>query len=120
MIITEHKVNFQHNGRFYKLESGRGLYLAHRRLSQVYRKRNAWVLERLALETALDLDYEAAGVVVKVGKRKHFWVSPIEDFFGPHSFTHPQNPIQRCLPLNRFRLIPAMNMENVEAAMRLR
>lgn len=120
MVITEHKVNFQHNGRWYKLESGRGLYLAHRRLSQVYAKRNAWCLERLALDTCRELGYEAAGVVVKQGKRKLFWVTPIEDFYGPDAFTHPQNPIQRCLPLNRFRLIPAMNAENIEAAIRLR
>ena len=62
----------------------------------------------------------AAGVVVKQGKRKLVWLTPVADFFGPYSFTNPDNILQRCLPLNRFALIPAMNRENVEAAMRLR
>lgn len=120
MKIQVHKVNFKHNGAWYELEDGRGIYLAHRRLSQVYRKRHAWALERLALEEAQERGYVAAGVVVKKGKRKLVWLTPIEDFFGPEAFTNPENPLQRCLPLNRFALIPMMLEENIEAAMRLR
>lgn len=120
MRIQEHKVNFKHAGAWYTLEDGRVLYLAHRQMRHVYKKRNAWCIERIALEQSLEMGCEAAGVVVKQGKRKLVWVTPIEDFFGPGSFTNPDNILQRGLPMNRFRLVPSAFRENVEAAMRLR
>jgi hypothetical protein len=89
-------------------------------MRHVYAKRNAWCLERIALEDTIRMGYEAAGVVVKKGKRKLAWITNVQDFFGPQAFTHPQNPLQRCLPLNRFELLPAMFRENVEASMSLR
>ena len=120
MKVTPHKVNFQHCGAWYELDDGRGVYLAHRQMRHVYAKRNAWCLERIALEDTIRMGYEAAGVVVKKGKRKLAWITNVQDFFGPQAFTHPQNPLQRCLPLNRFELLPAMFRENVEASMSLR
>lgn len=120
MKVQEHKVNFKHSGAWYTLEDGRSIYLAHRQMRHVYAKRNAWGIERIALEQSMELGCLGAGVVVKRGKRKLVWISPIEDFFGPDSFTNPDNILQRCLPLNRFRVMPSMFRENVEAAMRLR
>lgn len=120
MKVVPHKVNFQHRGAWYELDDGRGLYLAHCQMRHAYRKRNAWCLERIALEDTISRGYEAAGVVVKKGKRKLAWVTDVRDFFGPDSFTHPQNPLQRCLPMNRFQLLPTMFRENVEASMSLR
>ena len=120
MDFKQHRVNFKHCGAWYTLEDGRGIYLAHRQMRHVYKKRNAWGIERIALEDSKEQGFMGAGVVVKQGKRKLVWLTPIEDFFGPYSFTNPDNILQRCLPLNRFMLIPAMNRENVEAAMRLR
>jgi len=120
MRIKWHKVNFKHNGAWYDLEDGRSIYLAHRRLSQVYAKRNAWCLERLALEECLSRGTKYAGVVIKQGKRKLFYATLVEDFFGPESFTNPVNILQRGLPLSRFRVTPAMRQENIEAQIRLR
>jgi len=120
MKIQPHKVNFKHCGGWYELEDGRGLYLAHRRMSHIYRKRNAWCIERLALEETITKGYIAAGVVVKDGKKKLFYLTNVEDFFGPDSFTNPQNILQRCLPLNKFRVTPSMRREVVDSAMRLR
>lgn len=120
MRILPHKVNFQHCGAWYVLDDERGIYLAHRRMSQVYAKRNAWAIERIALEDTMRLGLEWAGVVVKQGKRKLVWATPVRDFFGPNAFTHPDNILQRCLPLNRFVLTPMMNEENIAAAMKLR
>lgn len=120
MEFKQHRVNFKHHGAWYELDDGRGLYLAHRQMRHVLAKKNAWCIERIALEDTRDKGYAGAGVVVKQGKRKLVWLTPVEDFFGPNSFTNPENPLQRCLPLNRFVLIPAMNRANIEAAMRLR
>jgi hypothetical protein len=120
MKFLEHKVNFKHCGAWYEMDDGRGLYLAHRQMRHIYKKRNAWCIERIALEDTIEKGYTGAGVVVKQGKRKLVWLTDVTDFFGPHSFSNPDNILQRCLPLNRFRIIPAMNMGNVEAAMKLR
>lgn len=120
MKITPHAVNFKPRGAWFELEDGRGVYLGFRRKKDIYTKRNAWAIERIALETTLERGIKYAGVVMKDGKRKLFYITPVEDFFGPDSFTHPQNILQRCLPLSRFRLTPAMRRENVEAAMKLR
>lgn len=120
MEFKPHRVNFKHQGAWYRLPDGRGIYLAHRQMRHLYVKRNAWGIERIALEDSQAQGYVGAGVVVKQGKRKLVWLAPVEDFFGPHSFTNPENILQRCLPLNRFMLIPEMNRANVEAAMKLR
>lgn len=120
MIVTPHNVNFKPHGAWFQLDDGRGLYLAYRRKRDIYRKRNAFGIERIALEDTLERGFKFAGVVVKDGKRKLFYATPVEDFFGPESFTHPQNILQRCLPLSRFAVTPAMRRENVEAAMKLR
>lgn len=120
MKIMPHKVNFQHHGAWYELDDGRGIYLAHRRMSQVLAKRNAWCIERIALEDTLSRGYRFAGVLVKDGKRKLLYATLVEDFFGEASFSNPKNILQRCLPLSRFRITPSMNRANVEAAMRLR
>lgn len=115
-----HKVNFKHQGAWYELDDGRGIYLAHRRMSQVLAKRNAWCVERIALEDTRDRGYAFAGVVVKEGKRKLLYATLIDDFFGEASFSNPKNILQRCLPLSRFVITPSMNRANVEAAMKLR
>lgn len=120
MIIKPHNVNFKPHGAWYTLEDGRGLYLGFRRKRDLYRKRNAWGIERIALEQTIEWGMKYAGIVMKEGKHKLFYATPVEDFFGPESFTHPQNILQRCLPLSRFRITPDMRREIVEAKMRLR
>jgi len=115
-----HKVNFKHCGCYYELDDGRGVYLAHRRYSAVYRKRNAWCVERIALEEARSRGYLAAGVAVRDGKKTYYFLTNIEDWFGEHSFVNPDNILQRGLPLNRFLITPSSSRENVDAAMRLR
>lgn len=119
MKITPHKVNFKTRGAWFELEQG-GIYLGFRRKRDLYAKRNAWAIERIALEDTLAKGIKYAGVVMKDGKRKLFYATLVEDFFGPDSFTHPQNILQRCLPLSRFRITPDMRRENVEASMKLR
>lgn len=120
MKITPHNVNFKPRGAWFDLGEGRGLYLGFRRKRDIYTKRNAWTIERIALEDTLAKGFKFAGVVLKDGKRKLFYATLVEDFFGPDSFTNPDNILQRCLPLSRFRITPAMRRENVEAAMKLR
>jgi hypothetical protein len=120
MNIKLHNVNFKPKGAWFILEDGRGLYLGYRRKRDLYAKRNAVGIERIALEQTQDWGLKYAGIVMKEGKRKLFYATPVEDFFGPDSFTHPQNILQRCLPLSRFRITPSMRRENVEAAMKLR
>lgn len=89
-------------------------------MSQRLAKQNAWGIERIALEDTKERDLKWAGVVVRQGKHKLVWLTAVDDFWGEHSFTNPENILQRCLPLNRFRLTPAMNREVIEAAIRLR
>lgn len=120
MKITPHNVNFKMRGAWFQLEDGSGVYLGFRRKRDIYRKRNAWTIERIALEQTIDWGIKYAGVVLKDGKRKLFYATPVKDFFGPDSFTNPENILQRCLPLSRFRVTPAMRRENVEAAIKLR
>ena len=120
MKITPHNVNFKPRGAWFQLEDGAGVYLGFRRKRDIYRKRNAWGIERIALEQTIEWGIKYAGVVVKEGKRKLFYVTPVEDFFGPESFTNPQNILQRCLPLARFRLTPDMRREILEAKIKLR
>lgn len=120
MKIQEHTVNFKHAGAWYTLEDGRMLYLGHRQMRHIYKKRNAWCIERIALEQSREMGCTAAGIVVRQGKRKLVWATNVEDFFGPASFTNPDMILQRGLPMNRFIVVPSMFRENVEAAMKLR
>ena len=120
MKVKPHLVNFKHKGAWYELSDGRGIYLGHRRMSQVYYKRNAWCIERIALEDTIRMGFTAVGIAVKSGKNKLLYATSVEDFFGPDSFVNPDNILQRGLPLNRFRITPANYRENVENAMRLR
>jgi hypothetical protein len=120
MKIIPHKVNFKHCGAWYELDDGRGIYLAHRQKRHIVYKKNAWAIERIALEMTREKGYEAAGVVVKEGKKRLVWLTTIDDFFGEHSFSNSENILQRCLPLQRFRVTPDMIGENVNSAMNLR
>jgi hypothetical protein len=120
MIIKPHNVNFKPKGAWFQLDESNGIYLGFRRKRDIYAKRNAWAIERIALEQTMDWGFKYAGVVMKDGKRKLFYATLVEDFFGPDSFTNPENILQRCLPLSRFRITPDMRRENVEASMKLR
>lgn len=120
MNIKPHNVNFKPKGAWFTLPDGRGIYLGFRRKRDIYAKRNAWCIERIALEQTIEWGIKYAGVVLKDGKRRLFYATPVEDFFGPESFTNPENILQRCLPLSRFAITPDMRRENVEAAMKLR
>lgn len=119
MNTDHHLVNFQHQGAWYELD-GKGLYLAHRYPSQIDRKRNAWYLERIALEETVEKGFVGAGVAVKKGKSVEFYVTRASDFFGEHSFVNPKNILQRGLPANRFLITPSKYVENIEKSVRIR
>lgn len=120
MKVQPHLVNFEHQGAWYEFDDGRGIYLAHRRMSQVDRKHHAWYVERIALEDTIRKGFTAVGIAVKVGQQKHVYLTHVNDFFDSNSFTNPKNILQRGLPLNRFRITPSRFRENVEKSMRLR
>lgn len=119
MTIRPHKVNFQHYGCWYEFPDGRGVYLAHRRRSHIHKKRYAWCIERSALEDAKAKGFYV-GVVYKEAKKNMFYLTLAEDFFSEHSFTNPDNILQRGLPLGKFRITPELIAENVSRKMRIR
>jgi hypothetical protein len=120
MRVVQHKVGGKHYGCFYELPDGRYIYLAHRRYSQVYRKRIAWCLDCSTLNRAGDYAAVAIGVAVKEGKKTYYYLTRPEDFWGAHSFINPDNPAQRGLPLNRFTITPAHDPAYIATKMRLR
>ena len=120
MNVEPHRVNGRFFGAWYSFDDGSGLYLAHRRLSQVYKKKTAWCLDRTTLEMTRDRGFKVVGVAVKQGKRVHYYMTPVDDFFGPHSFLNYDNMLQRGLPLNRFRITPSHVAANVARAIKIR
>ncbi len=120
MIFTPHTKNGKKYGGWYVLDDGRQIYLAWRRPKQIYFKKMAWCLDNSTLNEAKDRACAAIGVAVKEGKKVSFYLTRLEDFFGPDSFINRDNTAQRGLPLNRFRITPASKPAHVASLMRLR
>ena len=120
MKVELHRVDMKVYGAWYTWPDGKGIYLAHRTPSQVYRKKTAWCLDRTTLEATIDRGIKYAGVAVRNRGKVEYYLTPVADFFGPHSFLNFDNPAQRGLPLSKFRVTPATLAANVNRAIRLR
>ena len=114
-----HTVNGRFYGIFYTLPSGKRLYLAHRSPSQVYRERMAWCIDESTLIRCRDRGVEAVGVTLRVRGKVHVYLTALEDFYGPHSFSHFGDTLQRGLPLKRFRINPLSRYETIERIAKL-
>lgn len=119
MVKEAHTVNGRFYGIFYTLPSGKRLYLAHRSPSQVYRERMAWCIDESTLIRCRDRGVEAVGVTLRVRGKVHVYLTALEDFYGPHSFSHFGDTLQRGLPLKRFRINPLSRYETIERIAKL-
>lgn len=116
-----HSVNGRFYGNWHYLPSGKALYLAHRRPSEVFHRRTAWCIDVRTLEEAKTRGISYVGVVTRNGKKRNFWITLVEDFFtDPHSFSHFGDTRQRGLPLSRFRVNPSATASAIASAMSLR
>ena len=120
MNVEPHRMNMRLYGAWYTLDDGRGVYLAYRKPSQVYRKKTAWCIDRTTLDATVDRGIKYAGVAVRNRGKVEYYMTLVSDFFGPFSFVNFDNPLQRGLPLSRFKITPATLAANVERAIRLR
>ena len=60
------------------------------------------------------------GVITKSGKDVFYYITPLEDMFGPHSFAHFGDTRQRGLPVTKFRMNPAITPAIIAKAVRVR
>lgn len=115
-----HTINGNFYGLFYFLDSGKGIYLAHRRRKDVYRAKHAWTLDLVTLRECEALGVEYVGVVYRMKKDKYFYATPVENFFSKDSFYHFGATPQRGLPLACFQINPASDLKLISSAMKLR
>lgn len=120
-VKVKHSVNGKFYGMWYFFDSGVSVYLAHRKLREIYRKKSAWCIDTATLEEAKQKGVKFAGVVCRVGKDAHYYIAKVDDFFNsPYSFRHFGDTWQRGLPLSRFPINPASKPGYIASSMRLR
>lgn len=115
-----HTVNSRFYGKFYYLENGQALYLAHRKRSEVFQAKNAWTIDLATLNRIKSQGIKVVGVVCKSGSDKLFWLTDVDDFFGIHSFAHFGDSRQRGLPLSRFKLNPGIIERHIMKSIKIR
>lgn len=120
MKMTPHIRMGRFFGGFYELPSGKTVYLAHRKRTEVFRAKNAWCIDLKTLEECRERGINYIGVVTKSGNDVFYYVTPLEDMFGPHSFAHFGDTRQRGLPVTKFRMNPAITPAIIAKAVRVR
>ncbi|MCL2874696.1 MAG: hypothetical protein FWF12_00075 [Betaproteobacteria bacterium] len=99
----------ERNGKFYGLwlefDSGEKLYVAYRkgvglRTTGYFQKTNSWCIDTMTLNHATATGVKWIAVIHDVGKgTRHYYSTPIEDFYGPRSGVHSEGSTrQRFLP----------------------
>ncbi|MCY1366032.1 hypothetical protein D9M69_529080 [compost metagenome] len=97
------------------------IYLAHRKPSEVYRRKMAWCIDKRTLMEAQVRGVEIVGVVVRSGKKlPHVYLAWLGDFYGPSSFTHFGDAPQRGLPMACFRVHPGNTAASIVSAAAIR
>lgn len=119
MVKSPHTVNGKFYGMFYALEDGRSLYLAHRTPSQILFAKAAWCLDESTLRRCRTMGIYAVGVAMRRKGRPEVYLTHIDDFYGPNSFTHFGDAPQRGLPAQCFRLNPNTVTASIERRARL-
>lgn len=118
--MEPHTVNGRFYGGWYYLPSGQVIYVAHRKMREIYRKRHAWCIDRYTLEECVNRGVNFVAVAVRRGKKPAmFFLTPTADFFGPMSFEHIGDTRQRGLPLDAFRKNPSKSAAFIHSAMKI-
>ncbi|MFM0095584.1 hypothetical protein PQQ87_08225 [Paraburkholderia nemoris] len=120
MVIVPHTVNGKFYGRWYHLDSGRIIYLAHRKEREIFQAKWAWCIDHRTLEQSRQRGCWAIGVIIKKEGKRQVWLTHVDDFYGEHSFRHRYETLQRGLPLSKFRVRPDTRAKAIERAMRIR
>lgn len=107
-------------GAFYYLDNGKAVYLAHRKRSEVFQAKNSWTIDNSTLEDCRAKGINTIGIVTKSAAGTFFYITPLEDFYGIHSFPHFGDTKQRGLPLMKFRINPATNPAVIAGAIKVR
>lgn len=115
-----HKVAGKFYGVWYDTEGGNRLYLAHRKRDQILRDKNAWCIDIYTLERCREQGVKAVGVIVKSENMRLIWLTLVEDFFGPHSFSHFAHVRQRGLSLPQFRIDPLKSPKVIARSLKIR
>lgn len=115
MIEKDNTINGKFVGKFYELDDGRRLYLAHKTPRQAIGKKLAWGVDNYTLRQCEARNIQAVGVVVRSGKRKLFYLTKREDFFDPAmSFSHfSKQAVERAIPSKLFRINPGSDAESI-------
>ena len=118
---VRHTVNSKFYGFWHFWPDGKGIYLAYRKPSEIYRKKNAWCLDIRTLEEAEKRGVKYVGVVCGHGKNKRVYATLRQDFFNsPYSFFHFGDARQRGLPLEKFRYSTTKTEKHIAATIKLR
>lgn len=129
MVITvtarePHSVNGKKYGMFYHLDDGRCLYLAWRsgaKTRGLYFAKNAWCVDISTLRMCERRGCYAIGVAHKVAGKTAYYVTKIEDFFGPDSEPHPEGTTpQRRLNREKFRVNTTRHAGYIASKMAIR
>jgi hypothetical protein len=116
----QHKVAGRFYGVWYTTDAGHRLYLAHRKYDAIYRDRNAWCIDIYTLERCREQGVKTVGIIAKQNGVRLVWLTDVEDFFGPHSFSHFTHIRQRGLPLPHFRVDPMKSAEIIAKTLRIK
>lgn len=108
-------------GAFYYLDSGKAVYLAHRKRKEVYRAKNAWTIDLATLQECKERGIDTIGVVTQAAGVKFFYLTPLDDFYNnPHSFAHFGDTRQRGLPVTQFKINPALASRHISKSFNIR
>lgn len=121
VVREKHSINGRFAGVFYTTESGKRLYLAHRKPKEIDRRRNAWLMSARLLEKCIEEGVTAFGVVCRKDRLRMVWATDPRDFFdSPAAFPAFADGMRlRGLPLNAFRIDPAKSAAVIERAIRI-
>lgn len=121
MVTVPHTINGRFYGMFYFLDDGRSLYLAHRKMKEVFHMKNAWCIDMMTLKEAERRGVNVIGVLVGKGKSRKFWLTERRDFFdSPYSFDHYGDTRQRGLPTTMFRVNPLTSETHISKSVKIR
>lgn len=107
-------------GAFYYMDDGRAVYLAHRKRTEIYYAKNAWCIDLKTLEECKERGISYVGVVTKSASDTFYYLTPLDDMWGVHSFAHFGDTRQRGLPVTKFRMNPAITPAVIAKAVRVR
>lgn len=119
-----HTINGRKYGMFYHLDDGRIIYLAWRsgmKTKGYFHKTNSWCLDINTLRMCEHKGVFAVGVAHRVNGKMDYYLTYLEDFFGPDSARHYEGDApQRSLCRERFRVNSTKRVAAIASKMRLR